>query len=98
MKEYPAHQPSELADCMLEIKIDVFFSVPQSFSKKKREQALTDEIRPTVKPDWDNISKNICDALNGVAFPDDKAIVSGTVNKYYGYCDFVTVEIRGFKN
>ncbi len=98
MKEYPNHLPSELFEYMLEMKIDVFFEVPKSFSKKKKEQALKGEIRPTVKPDWDNISKNICDALNGVAYPDDKAIVSGTVNKYYAEFDYVNIEIKGFKN
>lgn len=97
MKEYPQHLPSELTDYMLEMKIDVFFAVPKSFSIKKKEAALRREIRPTVKPDWDNISKNICDALNSVAYPDDKAIISGTVNKYYSDFGYVNVEIRGYK-
>ena len=44
---------------------------------------LKDEIRPTVKPDWDNIGKLISDALNGVAYADDKDIVFGAVQKAY---------------
>ena len=96
-KEYPNHLPSELIDYPLEMRIDVFFTIPKSFSKTKAALALTRQIRPTVKPDWDNISKNICDALNGIAYPDDKAIVSGSVNKYYSDMDYVNVEIRGTK-
>ena len=96
-KEYPNHLPSELIDYQLEMRIDVFFTIPKSFSKTKAALALTRQIRPTVKPDWDNISKNICDALNGIAYPDDKAIVSGSVNKYYSDMDYVNVEIRGTK-
>ena len=96
-KEYPNHLPSELIDYQLEMRIDVFFTIPKSFSKTKAALALTRQIRPIVKPDWDNISKNICDALNGIAYPDDKAIVSGSVNKYYSDMDYVNVEIRGTK-
>lgn len=96
-KEYPNHLPSELIDYQLEMRIDVFFTIPKSFSKTKTALALTRQLRPTVKPDWDNISKNICDALNGIAYPDDKAIVSGSVNKYYSDMDYVNVEIRGTK-
>lgn len=96
-KEYPNHLPSELIDYQLRMNIDVFFSIPKSFSKTKTKLALDGKIRPTIKPDWDNISKNICDALNGIAYPDDKAIVSGSVNKYYSNVDYVNVEIRGTK-
>ena len=97
-KEYPNHLPSELIDCYLNIAIDVYFAVPKSYSDKKRRHALAGLIKPTVKPDWDNISKNICDALNGIAYPDDKAIVSGRVNKHYAEFDYVNVEIEGIKN
>ena len=40
-------------------------------------------IRPTKKPDFDNIAKIICDALNGIAYKDDASIVSAIVEKYY---------------
>jgi len=36
-----------------------------------------------VKPDWDNIGKLVCDALNRVAYRDDSQIDSGTVRKRY---------------
>lgn len=55
-------------------------------------------ILPTTKPDWDNIAKNICDALNGVVYPDDKAIVTGSVKKVYSDLgDCVTVDIYATK-
>lgn len=33
------------------------------------------------KPDWDNLGKLVCDALNGVAFKDDSQVCTGTVAK-----------------
>ena len=98
MKAYPDYLPSELIGFYVEININAYLKVPKGFSIKKKEKALKGIIRPDVKPDWDNISKNICDALKGLAYPDDKAIVTGCVNKYYAELDYVVVEIKGFKN
>ena len=35
------------------------------------------------KPDWDNLAKAVCDALNGLAYHDDAQIVRSTVEKCY---------------
>ena len=51
-------------------------------------------IYATKKPDWDNIAKVICDALNGIAWVDDSQIVSGTVAKYYAEESKVLVFIK----
>ncbi|MGO0309825.1 RusA family crossover junction endodeoxyribonuclease [Endozoicomonas acroporae] len=60
------------------------FPVPVSWSKKKRSAALAGEIRPAVKPDFDNVAKLYCDALNGIVWEDDKQIVDGRCIKVYG--------------
>lgn len=91
--KYPNHKPSDLENKNLEIEINAFFKIPKSFSKTKQTQALKNNIRPTIKPDWDNISKNVCDALNCIAYPDDKAIVKGSVEKYYGEDDYLLVTL-----
>lgn len=96
-EKYPNHLPSMLEGYYLDVCIKVFFKVPDSFSKKKRELALSGLIRPSIRPDWDNLAKNIDDALNGIAFSDDKSIVDGQVHKYYAEEDYVTVTITGFK-
>lgn len=90
---YPNWHACNFENKPLKVEINVFMSVPKSYSKKKTEQALNNEIRPTVKPDCDNIAKNINDALNGIAYPDDKQIVSLTVNKYYSSSEYVEVKI-----
>lgn len=69
------------------------FPIPASWSKKKREQALRNEIFPTVKPDADN-SLKLTDALNFVCFQDDKQIVDARVIKRYSDTPGMTIDIR----
>ena len=69
------------------------FEPPKSASKKKREEMLLGHILPTIKPDYDNIAKIVGDALNGVAWLDDKQIVNASVHKYYGETPRVSVQI-----
>lgn len=68
----------------LELILMAVYPIPKSFSKKKMEQAIKDEIRPTTKPDLDNVIKVVCDALNGVAYRDDTQIVQILASKSYG--------------
>ena len=75
-------------------EIEVYIKMPQSFSKMKKQRAIAGEIRPLIKPDVDNCTKNIFDALNGVLYPDDKQIVELSVAKYYSDTDYVKVLIQ----
>jgi Holliday junction resolvase RusA-like endonuclease len=77
----------------LGIDMRAVFPVPQSWSKKKREQALAGEVKPTKKPDADNILKAWKDAMNGVVFLDDAQIVQGRFAKTYGPAPSVTITV-----
>ncbi len=83
---------------MLDIRILAFYSIPKSTSKKKRQSMLEGTIRPTKKPDFDNVAKIICDSLNGIAYRDDAMIVDGTFQKFYGEQPRVEVTIRNVEN
>ena len=63
--------------------IDVYKSVPASWPKKKRAEALSGALLPSVKPDWDNYAKCLCDGMKGVIYKDDSQVVSAEVNKHY---------------
>lgn len=78
----------------LSVEIEVSMPIPKSYSVKKRNQALSGEIRPTKKPDNDNIEKIICDSLNKIAYNDDKQIVESTCIKIFGEKEGVFVTIR----
>ena len=57
----------------IQIKITAYY-------KKAKSNKM---LQPTLKPDTDNIAKIICDGLNGIAYKDDKQIVSLTVLKVW---------------
>lgn len=80
-------------DSQLRLEIDAYVKIPAGTSKKRRAKMLAGEIRPTSKPDGDNIQKIIADALNGVAYKDDKAIVSWRCDKWYGEVAKVIVKV-----
>ena len=57
------------------------------------DKALADKIRPIVKPDTDNVSNNIQDALNKLAYPDDSQVVTEVIRKWYANKSMVRVSI-----
>ena len=81
-------------DAMLDVRVIAYYSIPKSVSKKKRQAMLDHKIRPTKKPDFDNIGKVICDALNEIAYRDDAQIVDAQVRKFYSDRPRVVVTIR----
>ena len=71
-------------DKPVSVRISVVLAVPRSFSRAKRQQVLEGLIRPTKKPDLDNIYKCVTDALSGVIYRDDRQIVKAEMEKRYG--------------
>jgi Holliday junction resolvase RusA-like endonuclease len=72
---------------------DATFEIPKSWSKTDKVLALQDKLRPIGKPDFDNIGKIVGDALKGVIWKDDSAVVDGRVLKWYGPIPFLQVEV-----
>ena len=81
-------------DDMLDFRIFAYYSITKSVIKKKRQAMLDKRIRPTKKPDFDNIGKVICDSLNGIAYRDDAQVVDSMVRKFYGETPKVVVTIE----
>lgn len=82
---------NEDAPLMLEIR--AYFKIPKSTSKKRKALMEEGKIRPTKKPDIDNVFKVIADSLNGIAYKDDSQIISGMVSKFYSEQPRVEVTI-----
>lgn len=68
----------------LVVALHAVFDIPGSWSKKKKAEALSGALRPTGKPDLDNLAKLYSDALNKVVWGDDAQIVSMALSKSYG--------------
>lgn len=77
----------------LDMRIFAYYGIPKSTSKKKRKLMLDGVIRPTKKPDMDNVVKVIADSLNNVAYKDDTQIVDAMVRKFYSDTPRVVVSI-----
>lgn len=81
-------------DAMLDMRILAYYSIPKSASKKKRMMMLEGKIRPTKKPDMDNVMKVVADSLNQVAYKDDTQIVDAQCRKFYSEEPRIEVIIR----
>lgn len=85
--------------------INAYYQVPKNayrYYKRENVTKLTKQglemvsgnIRPTKKPDCDNIAKIILDALNGIAYHDDSQVIELSVSKHYAEEPRVEVELR----
>lgn len=83
----------------MRLQIKAYFSIPKSYSKKRKEMCLVGDVRPTKKPDGDNVAKIVLDGLNPKMkvdrrlhkavclheglYLDDKQVVDLIVEKWY---------------
>ncbi len=79
---------------MLKLDIKAYFEIPKSASKKVKTAMAAGELKPTKKPDLDNIYKVVADSLNKVAYHDDSQIVSGSIEKHYSEEPRIEVSIE----
>lgn len=89
VEQNPKIKPAWL-DYNVIANIVVGYTVPVSYSKKKREEVMNKGY--PQKPDVDNIVKAILDGLNGVAYTDDKQVVCLNIYKQYAEDNFVEVD------
>lgn len=78
----------------LKATIEAYYTIPKSKSKKIKEQMRKNMIRPTKKPDSDNVAKAVLDSINGIAYKDDAQVVDLTVSKYWADEGFVKVRLE----
>lgn len=89
---YPGAQPIA-ADVPIRAELRLYFPIPQSISKKKRELMSKGQAWHTKKCDIDNATKIIFDALNLLAYRDDAQICELHAVKLYSDTPRVEVEL-----
>ena len=92
---YPDIQPIA-AGTPIVANIIAYYPIPASTSKKRRDKMTAGLILPMVKPDADNVSKVILDALNRIAYHDDAQIVLLTALKRYSDEPRVVVKLMEY--
>lgn len=73
------------------VSITARFKPPKSLSRKKQAELIGKGY--DRKPDADNIAKLALDALNGVAYKDDNAVVELLVRKVYSELEETEIRI-----
>jgi Holliday junction resolvase RusA-like endonuclease len=70
--------------CPVELELVFTLPIPLSWSGKRTQAAINGQIAHTKKPDLDNLEKSVKDGLNGVAWNDDRQVISCSKRKRYG--------------
>lgn len=94
-----------MLDGMLELHIAAYFRISKSPKKpdwlkedikprQVKELMQNSQIRPTKKPDIDNIVKVVADSLSGIAYKDDTCIVKIVAEKYYSEEPRLEIELK----
>ena len=77
----------------LSINVVARLPIPASWTIKKKDEARAGDLLPTGKPDYDNISKMVGDALNAIVYCDDAQICKAIVTKVYSDNPGLRIEV-----
>lgn len=75
------------------VDITAYYPLPAASTKAPTAQ-IRNGTRPIEKPDLDNIAKIIMDALNHVAWQDDRQVVCMVLSKKYAEVPCVSVGVH----
>ena len=88
------NQKAERIEGAVNMNIVYAFRRPKSLSKKERNEIDGGKTVPkTTKPDIDNLTKAILDALNGIVWKDDAQVTQINIQKVWSAKDQIEVEI-----
>lgn len=76
------------------VQLVATFEIPASWSKVKRNQALSGDLLHITKPDLDNVIKAVFDGCNSAIWVDDCQVCSLVASKGYGSAPSVEVMIE----
>lgn len=79
------------------IDIIAYFPIPKSRPKWWRALSKDYDMPYMKTPDVDNIFKVVADALNGIAYVDDKQIYDGRIQSFYSERPRLNIKITFYK-
>ena len=80
----------------ISVEIIAYLAIPKSAKKTEIPKMLNNEISPTKKPDVDNITKSVLDAMNSFVFKDDNQVSKVAVEKRYGNVEKIVVKVEEY--
>lgn len=92
--EYHRSGGALFEDVPVKVFIEVRYGIPKSESRKMQMAMQRDKVLPTKKPDIDNVVKIVMDALNGVAYTDDKQVIDLYARKVYSTQEGVVIAVE----
>ena len=97
MAHIAQHMPAAQFSGPLLLGVRAYMPLPKSKPKKWLGEALAGQIRPTTKPDLDNLLKQVKDCLTQMGvWEDDKLVVGylADTGKFYSDCPRWEIEVR----
>lgn len=79
------------------MRCDSYLPIPGSMKDIEKILAELGFIRPTSKPDFDNLVKTYADMIQGTLLYDDALIVDGRSRKYYSVKPRIEITLRYMK-
>lgn len=76
------------------INLTFTFAPPKSYPKYKVKEIMSGKMKYTKNVDVDNLAKAVMDAINGVAYQDDRQVIELGVKKQYGEKDAIHINIK----
>lgn len=76
------------------VDVVIYKTVPVSRPKIYRQMALAGKIRPIARPDVDNTTKAILDAVKGILWRDDTQVVGLHTDRYYAESERIVVTVE----
>ena len=87
------YAPEELLEGSISVDITYYMPIPKSASATERRLMINGSIRPSKRPDSDNLSYIVTNAMQDIMYADDAQIVDLSSHKYYGEVPKTVVRI-----
>lgn len=75
------------------VSVTAYVGIPESWSNKKKAQALAGELLPVTKPDIDNYVKSAFDGINTIIIADDNQVTNCGARKLYSEKPRLFIEV-----
>lgn len=82
----------------VEIKLLFHMPIPKSIKGRMRKDMISSYVYHTKKPDIDNLTKLILDAMTGIVYTDDSQIVKLSACKRYAQKPGITIGVCPVSN